>query len=139
MDPLDDPFRSVDSLLTEESADYVLLEVHAEATSEKMALGYYFDGRVSAVLGTHTHVATADCRFLPQGTAFQTDVGMTGPLDSIIGGEVESFLSRFLTGRPAPFRSAQGPARFHATELILEGGRCQAIRPLVWDEPESQA
>ncbi|TBH21792.1 TIGR00282 family metallophosphoesterase [Thermus thermamylovorans] len=135
MDPLDDPFRALDALLAEEKADYVLVEVHAEATSEKMALAHYLDGRVSAVLGTHTHVPTLDAGPLPQGTLYQTDVGMTGTYRSIIGGEVEAFLARFLTGRPQPFRPAQGKARLHATELFLEGGRGVSISPYVWEEP----
>ena len=135
MDPLDDPFRALDRLLEEEKADYVLVEVHAEATSEKMALAHYLDGRASAVLGTHTHVPTLDATRLPKGTLYQTDVGMTGTYHSIIGGEVETFLARFLTGRPQPFRAAQGKARFHATELVFEGGRPVAISPYVWEEP----
>ncbi|WP_114311511.1 TIGR00282 family metallophosphoesterase [Thermus caldifontis] len=135
MDPLDDPFRTLDALLAQERADYILVEVHAEATSEKMALAHYLDGRVTAVLGTHTHVPTLDTMRLPKGTLYQTDVGMTGTYESIIGGEVETFLARFLTGRPQPFRAAQGRARFHATELILEGGRGASIGPYVWEEP----
>ncbi|MER3483751.1 MAG: metallophosphoesterase [Meiothermus sp.] len=131
-----DPFRTVDALLAEEEFDYVLLEVHGEATSEKYALGHYFDGRVSAVLGTHTHVQTADAGFLAKGTAIQCDVGMTGPIHSIIGGEIESFLGRFLTQRPTYFKSASGRAMFCATELVLEGGKCTSIRPMRWDEPE---
>jgi calcineurin-like phosphoesterase len=113
----------------------VLVEVHAEATSEKMALAHYLDGRVSAVLGTHTHVPTLDATRLPKGTLYQTDVGMTGTYQSIIGGEIETFLARFLTGRPQPFRAAQGKARLHATELVLEGGRPLSISPYVWEEP----
>ncbi|WP_038056989.1 TIGR00282 family metallophosphoesterase [Thermus amyloliquefaciens] len=135
MDPLDDPFRALDALLAQESADYILVEVHAEATSEKMALAHYLDGRVTAVLGTHTHVPTLDAMRLPKGTLYQTDVGMTGTYESIIGGEVETFLARFLTGRPQPFRAAQGKARFHATELVLEGGKGASIGPYVWEEP----
>ncbi len=129
-----DPFRSVDTLLAEQEADYRLLEVHAEATSEKYALGHYFDGRISALLGTHTHIPTADAGFLQKGTAIQCDVGMTGPIHSIIGGEVESFLNRFLTQRPAYFKSAAGQAVFCATELLLEGGKCTLIKPLRWEE-----
>jgi len=131
-----DPFRTVDALLAEVESDYVLLEVHAEATSEKYALGHYFDGRVSAVLGTHTHVQTADAGFLAKGTAIQCDVGMTGPIHSIIGGEIESFMGRFLTQRPTYFKSASGRAMFCATELVLEDGKCTTIRPMRWDEPE---
>lgn len=132
---LSDPFRSVDALLAEQQADYTLLEVHAEATSEKYALGHYFDKKISALLGTHTHVQTADAGFLEKGTAIQCDVGMTGPIHSIIGGEVESFLGRFLTQRPTYFKAAAGRAVFCATELVLENGKCTAIRPMRWEEP----
>ncbi|PZA06643.1 MULTISPECIES: TIGR00282 family metallophosphoesterase [unclassified Meiothermus] len=135
LEDLDDPFRGMDRLLQEVSAHYSLVEVHAEATSEKMALGFYLDGRVSAVLGTHTHIPTSDAGFLPRGTAYQTDVGMTGTYRSIIGGEVESFLARFLTARPQRFKAAEGQACFHATELVLEGGRVIAISPYRWEEP----
>jgi len=131
-----DPFRTVDALLAEEEFDYALLEVHGEATSEKYALGHYFDGRISALLGTHTHIQTADAGFLRQGTAIQCDVGMTGPIHSIIGGDIESFMGRFLTQRPTYFKAASGRAMFCATELVLEGGKCTSIRSMRWDEPE---
>jgi hypothetical protein len=132
---LDDPFRAMDALLQEQQADHVLLEAHAEVTSEKYALGHYLDGRVSAVLGTHTHIPTADAGFLSKGTAFQCDVGMTGPIHSIIGGDVESFLGRFLTQRPTYFKAAIGRAQLCATELVLESGKCVAIKPYRWEEP----
>ena len=135
MEPLDDPFRTVDRILDEVPHDAAIVEIHAEATSEKYALGFYLDGRVAAVLGTHTHVPTLDAGFLPGGTAFQADVGMTGTYRSIIGGEVKTFLGRFLTARPHPFRSAEGPARFLATELVFDGARVQAISPYLWEEP----
>lgn len=131
-----DPFRTAEALLAEVDHDYALLEVHAEATSEKYALGYYLGGKVAALLGTHTHVQTADAGFLANGIAFQCDVGMTGPINSIIGGEIESFLGRFTTQRPTPFRAAPGRAMLCATELVLRGGRCVQIRPMRWDEPE---
>lgn len=133
---LGDPFRGMDALLAEVESDYVLLEVHAEVTSEKYALGHYLDGRISVLLGTHTHVQTADAGFLAKGTAIQCDVGMTGPIHSIIGGDIESFLGRFLTQRPTYFKSASGRAMFCATELVLENGQCTAIRPMRWDELE---
>ena len=135
---LDDPFRAMDKLLAEESGSNWLLEVHAEATSEKYGLGHYLDGRISAVLGTHTHIATADAGFLPKGTAIQADVGMTGPLTnhSIIGGETESFLTRFLTQRPNYFKPASGRAQFCATALTIENGKCTAIQPHRWEEFE---
>ncbi|HEV2113060.1 MAG TPA: TIGR00282 family metallophosphoesterase, partial [Terriglobales bacterium] len=96
----DDPFRTADTLLKQVKAKVVLVDLHAEATSEKIAMGWYLDGRVTAVLGTHTHVPTADERVLPKGTAYQTDVGMTGPYDSVIGIEKENILRRFLTNMP---------------------------------------
>ena len=89
----------------------MLVDLHAEATSEKVAMGWYLDGRVTAVLGTHTHVPTADERVLPGGTAYQTDVGMSGPYDSVIGVEKELVLTRFLTGMPGKFEPARGDAK----------------------------
>src|SRR5215831_7181111 len=96
----DDPFKRADEELAKipSGVAFVLVDFHAETTSEKIALGWYLDGRVTAVLGTHTHIPTADARVLPQGTAFQTDVGMSGPYDSVIGVETELVLNRFLTG-----------------------------------------
>jgi metallophosphoesterase (TIGR00282 family) len=112
MAPIDNPFRCADEMLTEISAQYpelriVLVDMHAEATSEKQAMGWHLDGRVTAVLGTHTHVPTADERILPGGTAFQTDVGMTGPYESIIGMRPEKVLERFLFNTPRPFEPAK--------------------------------
>ena len=132
---LDSPFQVADRILAENEAENRLVDVHAEVTSEKYALFHYLDGRVSALLGTHTHVPTADARISEQGTAFLTDVGMTGTYDSIIGGEVKSFLRRFLTALPQPFRPAEGRASLCAVELELTGGRATAIRPYRWDEP----
>jgi 2',3'-cyclic-nucleotide 2'-phosphodiesterase / phosphoenolpyruvate phosphatase len=129
---LGDPFRALEL----EDQGYSLLEVHAEATSEKYALGHHYDGRVSAILGTHTHVPTADAGFLPKGTAFQCDVGMTGPMVSVIGGDIDTFLGRFLNQRPAPFKAAQGRAVLCATELDFENGRCSRIQPIRWEEIE---
>lgn len=108
MEPLECPFRSaaqaVDGLLKETRV--ILVDIHAEATSEKIALGWYLDGRASAVLGTHTHVQTADERILPGGCAYLSDAGMTGPLDSVIGRRVEDVLERFITGVPTRFEVA---------------------------------
>lgn len=133
---LDSPFQTADRVLAEARPyDYALVDVHAEVTSEKYALGHYLDGRVSAILGTHTHVPTADAGFLEKGTAYQTDVGMTGTYHSIIGGDAETFLQRFLTARPQPFRAAKGPAQFCATELVMENGRAASIKPYCWQEP----
>lgn len=107
----DDPFRLIDRLLQNIGAKVVLVDFHAEATSEKVALGWYLDGRVTAVLGTHTHVPTADERVLPGGTAVQTDVGMSGPYDSVIGVLKELILQRFLTNMPGRFEAASDDVR----------------------------
>src|SRR6476646_11484308 len=115
MPPSDDPFRIVDQVLQSlpENTTVRLVDMHAEATSEKVAMGWHLDGRVSAVVGTHTHVQTADERILPQGTAYLTDAGMTGPHDSIIGMEREPSLARFLTGLPTKFEPATGNPRLN--------------------------
>jgi metallophosphoesterase (TIGR00282 family) len=122
MTPLDDPFavalREVEALRAK--ARIIIVDFHAEATSEKAAMGWHLDGRVTAVLGTHTHVQSADERLLPKGTAYQTDVGMTGPHDSIIGVTVEAALSRFLTSMPAKFEPANGPARLNAAIVTAD-------------------
>jgi metallophosphoesterase (TIGR00282 family) len=107
----DDPFRKADELLKTVQAKVILVDIHAEATSEKVSMGWYLDGRVTAVLGTHTHVPTADERILPGGTAYQTDVGMTGPYDSVIGVKKELIIQRFLTNMPARFEAATGDVR----------------------------
>jgi calcineurin-like phosphoesterase len=103
--------------------------MHAEATSEKIALAWYLDGRVSTIVGTHTHVQTADERILPGGTAFISDVGMTGPRDSIIGMAREEVLQRFLTLLPARFDVAKGPAQLNAVLLDIDGetGRARSV------------
>ncbi len=108
----DDPFRKADDLLAQIQAKVILVDFHAEATSEKVAMGWYLNGRVTAVLGTHTHIPTADTRVLPGGTAFQTDVGMTGPYDSVIGVQKELVLQRFLTQMPARWEAAEGDVQF---------------------------
>jgi 2',3'-cyclic-nucleotide 2'-phosphodiesterase len=115
MTPFDDPFRKADSELAKLPADvaFVLVDIHAETTSEKVAMGWYLDGRVSAVVGTHTHVATADEHVLPQGTAFITDVGMTGPHDGVIGMDREGIIRRFLDGLPARFDVASGDVQMN--------------------------
>ncbi len=119
---LDDPFRAADDVLQMTPDDaVVLVDFHAEATSEKVAMGWHLDGRVAAVFGTHTHIPTADARILPRGTAFVTDLGMVGPQHSIIGSEVEPILHRFLTGMPVRFTVAGGPITFNA--VIIEVDR----------------
>jgi len=112
MEPLDCPFQAVEKILPElqKEASIIIVDFHAEATSEKIAMGYFLDGRVSAVYGTHTHVPTADLKFLPQGTLYITDIGMTGPHDSVIGMKKELVLQRFLTGMPVRFEAAKGDA-----------------------------
>jgi metallophosphoesterase (TIGR00282 family) len=132
----DDPFRTVDQLLKQTKAKVILVDIHAEATSEKMALGWYLDGRVTAVLGTHTHVPTADERILPNGTAYQTDVGMTGPYDSIIGVQKELVLNRFLTNMPGKFDAAKNDPRFCAVVIECDpaSGRASAIERIMLGE-----
>jgi hypothetical protein len=132
----DDPFRAMDALLSQIKARVILVDFHAEATSEKVALGWYLDGRVTAVLGTHTHIPTADARILPQGTAFQTDVGMSGPYDSVIGVETEKVVQRFLNGMPAKFEPARENPKMCAALITCDAvtGRAQAIRHLMLGE-----
>lgn len=113
---IDDPFRRADSELAKipEDVPFVLVDMHAETTSEKIAMGWYLDGRVTAVVGTHTHVATADERVLPKGTAYITDVGMTGPHDGVIGMERGGILKKFLDGLPTRFEVASGDVQMNA-------------------------
>ena len=119
---IDDPFRKADAELAKLPADvaFVLVDMHAETTSEKIAMGWYLDGRVTAVVGTHTHVTTADEHVLPQGTAFITDVGMTGPHDGVIGMDRDGIIKRFLDGLPARFDVA---SRRRADELRADRDR----------------
>jgi metallophosphoesterase (TIGR00282 family) len=118
---IDDPFRSADALLEHVPAGSpVFVDMHGEATSEKVAMGWYLDGRVSAVVGTHTHVPTADQRLLTQGTAFVCDVGMVGPRDSVIGVETDAVLRRFLTGMPARFPVAEKSPVVQFNSVLVE-------------------
>ena len=116
----DCPFRAMDQLLAEPAHQppVIIVDFHAEATSEKMALGRYLDGRVSAVLGTHTHVGTIDTQLLPNGTAYVTDIGMTGPMDSIIGDDPEAVIRRFLTGMPHHLSVGKGRTMLFNAVLI---------------------
>lgn len=123
----EDPFRVADRLLEQIKAPVIFVDFHAEATSEKVALGWYLDGRVTAVVGTHTHIPTADNRVLSGGTAYQTDVGMSGPYDSVIGVEKEMVLQRFLTGMPGKFEAAKGDPRMAALLIECDGGTGRAI------------
>ena len=126
---LDCPFRAIDQLLAElkHKPPVIIVDFHAEATSEKVALGRYLDGRVTAVLGTHTHVATIDTQLLPQGTAYVTDIGMTGPIDSVIGMEPETVIQRFLTGIPHRMSVAKGKTVFNAVLVRVDEDSGQAI------------
>ena len=129
----DDPFRVADELLKRITAKVILVDMHAEATSEKVAIGWYLDGRVTAVLGTHTHVPTADERVLTNGTALQTDVGMTGPYESVIGVQKEMIVQRFLTNMPARFEAASGDVRLCAALIDCDAltGRASRIERIM--------
>ena len=122
MDPLDNPFTVVDRILDREKGDYdiALLDFHAEATSEKLAMGYHLDGRVQIVFGTHTHVPTADTRVLRGGTGYVTDLGMTGPVNGILGTDAEAVLSKMRTHMPARFTVADGPIEAQGVLFTLE-------------------
>ena len=118
---IDDPFRKADEILSAYPEPRITIcDFHAEATSEKVAMGWFLDGRVAAVLGTHTHVPTADQRVLPGGTAFCTDVGMVGPRDSVIGMDPENVLKRFLTAVPQKWRVADGPVTFNSALVSID-------------------
>jgi metallophosphoesterase (TIGR00282 family) len=139
---IDDPFavvlREIDAL--KQRTRIVFVDFHAEATSEKIAMGWHLDGRVTAMVGTHTHVQTADERILPKGTAYLTDVGMTGPHDSVIGVEIAAALGRFLTALPQKFETATGNPRLNA--VIVDGdeltGRARSIERLSFDADDLQ-
>jgi len=135
MKALDSPFRVAETLLDSLDSDVqvILVDFHCEATSEKQAMGYFLDGRVSAVLGTHTHVPTADERILPQGTAFQTDAGMTGPYESVIGMKHDKVVTRFLTHMRAPFEVAKGDVRLAGALIDIDEktGRASSIERLL--------
>jgi len=134
MTPLDDPFRTALAELARIPPDVkvIVVDMHAEATSEKQAMGWFLDGKVSAVVGTHTHVATADFRVLPGGTAYITDVGMTGPHDSVIGMEKQAILQKFLDGMPARFAVAEGDVQMNTVLIDVDEstGRARSIERL---------
>jgi metallophosphoesterase (TIGR00282 family) len=140
MQQIDDPFqvvlREIEAI--RHRTKVILVDFHAEATSEKIAMGWHLDGKVSAVFGTHTHVQTADERILPKGTAYLTDVGMTGPHDSIIGMEIEPSLTRFLTAMPAKFEPASGNLRLNG--IVVEAddktGRARRVTRISYSEQE---
>jgi metallophosphoesterase (TIGR00282 family) len=136
MSGTNDPFNAANDLLAGIKAKVLLVDFHAEATSEKVAMGWHLDGRVTAVLGTHTHIPTADERILPGGTAYQTDVGMSGPYDSVIGVEKELVLHRFLTGMPGKFEAAKGNPKMCAALITCDAatGRASAIQRIMLGE-----
>ncbi|MCL6548420.1 MAG: TIGR00282 family metallophosphoesterase [Alicyclobacillus sp.] len=126
---LDCPFRALDAILAQHpDLRHVVVDVHAEATSEKVAMGWYLDGRVSAVIGTHTHVPTADERVLPGGTAYITDVGMVGPRDGVLGTDRDAVMRRLTSQMPVKFSVAAGPRQFCAVEVDLDDESGKAVR-----------
>jgi len=136
MSGTNDPFHAANDLLAQIKAKVIVLDFHAEATSEKVAMGWHLDGKVTAVLGTHTHIPTADERLLLNGTAYQTDVGMSGPYDSVIGVEKDLVLQRFLTGMPGKFEAAKGNPKMCATLISCDAvtGRATAIQRIMLGE-----
>jgi metallophosphoesterase (TIGR00282 family) len=134
MNPIDCPFRKADEVVAElrRETAIILVDMHAEATSESLAMGWYLDGRVSAVVGTHRHVQTADERVLPGGTAYITDLGLTGPTDGVIGVDRDQIIQRFLTQMPMRFETAKGPAALSGAVITVdpETGRASDIRRL---------
>ncbi len=139
MPSVDDPFRALDGLLEEvgHRTKVVIVDAHTEATSEIGALGWYFDGRVSAVLGTHTHIGTTDGRVLPKGTAFISDIGMAGPRDSVIGNVPEDVLKRFMTQLYSPLGVADGPVIFSSVLLDIDAntGKAKSIQRIDREAP----
>jgi len=130
MEPLRCPFEIVDEILASAAnqARIVLVDMHGEATSEKIAMGWHLDGRVSAVVGTHTHIQTADDRILPGGTAYITDLGMTGPYDSVLGRDKGAVLKKFRTAMPARFDVAEGDARASGCIVTIDSDTGRALR-----------
>ena len=136
MNATNDPFHAVNDLLRNIEAKVIVVDFHAEVTSEKVAMGWHLDGRVTAVIGTHTHIPTADERVLPGGTAYLTDVGMSGPYDSVIGVEKELVLHKFLTGMPGKFEAATGNPKMCATLIACDEktGRATRIQRIMLGE-----
>ena len=125
----DNPFTKMDHILSRDEAKVTLVDFHGEATSEKGAMAWYLDGRVQALWGTHTHVPAADCQVLPQGLGFITDLGMTGPVHSVIGIKPEQAINRFLGGLPQRFQPAPGPCRMDGVRFDIDtaSGRCTGV------------
>lgn len=136
MSGTNDPFHAATELLAGIKAKVIVVDFHAEATSEKVAMGWHLDSKVTAVLGTHTHIPTADERLLPGGTAYQTDVGMSGPYDSVIGVDKDLVLHRFRTGLPGKFEAAKGNPKMCATLISCDPGtgRATAISRIMLGE-----
>ncbi len=136
------PFRAMDAAIEEVSKETpnIIVDMHAETTSEKVAMGHYLDGRVSAMFGTHTHIQTADEKVLSKGTAYITDLGMTGPYDSVIGQNKENIVQRFLTSRPIRFQVAQSDVKLHGVVIDIDEttGKARSIirlqKPIYFDE-----
>ncbi len=130
MPALDCPFRTADTVVEKirQETPLIIVDFHAEATSEKVALGYYLDGRVSAVIGTHTHIQTSDERILPGGTAYITDAGMTGPRDSVLGIKTDLVIRKFLTQMPVRFEVADGIAQFNGVLIDLDQHTGKALK-----------
>jgi metallophosphoesterase (TIGR00282 family) len=130
-DNVTNPFLAMDEALATNKADITIVDFHSEATSEAIAFAHYLDGRVTAILGTHTHVPTADARILPKGTAHQTDVGMVGPLNGVIGMRQQEVIAKFVTGLPHRFTPEnEFPAQLNMTLLELEGNKVTKILPI---------
>ena len=125
----ENPFTTMDKILERQQADFTLLDFHAEATSEKLAMGYYLDGRVSAMWGTHTHVPTADERVCPKGTGYLTDLGMTGAIESVLGIRPEQSIETFLGGLPGRYQTPKGPCKMQGAVFTLNSatGLCEAV------------
>lgn len=143
MKPMDCPFRAADSAIAElkRHTPVIAVEVHAEATSEKIAMGWHLDGKVSMVVGTHTHVPTADARILPNGTAYVTDLGMTGPYDSVLGRNKVKVLRSLIGGVPNPYDIAEGDLRIGALLVTVDTntGRSLSAEQLILDEPQVES
>ena len=122
----DNPFLLVDKILPRINTKIRIVDMHAEASSERLAMGYHLDGRVSAMFGTHTHVQTSDCRIFPKGTGHISDVGMTGPAESVLGVKPEQSVSMFLGNPPAPFSTAEGPCKIECAlfDIDSDTGLC---------------
>ena len=120
----ENPFTTVDKLLQRGQAEITVVDFHAEATSEKLAMAYYLDGRVTALWGTHTHVPTADERVFPGGMGYQTDLGMTGPAESVLGIEPRQSIETFLGGLPGRYKCPQGPCKMEGCIFTVENGKC---------------